>query len=597
MRNHRIFYFSTNDQHVKLFNTWAKNNHNCPVLEIDREASSQWKVEDLPVLISQQKEIDSLYVIIDYLSLFTNSEELEDAANIVRRTILQFPEVDFLFDQSGVPESWISGVEFVLERSRESALANKIVQGFHIFNKRAPNPFFFASLDYDNLFDGTNLRWAVRRVHYDKLNVKQENFKKLQEQRSKTLAYVIDDEPRQSRFNSFALYASGFRVIPVHTSRMLMLLNDNLEKNKDHVIASILRPSLIVRDFDLQFPDAREHKDYKKNASARCSYVFENVPLLDCNGSIISNQVMVSKQESYDKMIDYIRNYRYHEEDKCHWKMADSEESTCFWGKEMKRIATYVITNGHDDMKVSSTKKYQMIHASKDGGKMEASGLLKPVSGLYHPFFTALIDNNRKRCVEENFIQTRYSESDISSYEIDKRRANHNHGVPIDIYDTVNEMLQRSERYYREQHFIKSAVLAQETIELLNGFHLQMMIRAYHIKAISENAIAMDVVGADEDKLVLDALLRKEIVKQDVQRMVFPLFKRRSLKEQYRRRQKEHQILEHIYSDCRKACHENEYFDAESVYISAMAHLDEHDYGLEDFNRYCKHLKILRIRK
>ena len=191
--------------------------------------------------------------------------------------------------------------------------------------------------------------------------------------------------------------------------------------------------------------------------------------------------------------------------------------------------------------------------------------------------------------IEQSFFKTRYSLKDIKEYEIDKRRLNHNHGVPVNIYGTVDEMLRRANDYYEKEHYVKSAVLAQETIELLNGFHWQMMIRAYQIKAKAENAIAMDVVGADEEKLVLDALLRIEMVKQDIRRMVFPLFKGKSLKDQIKRRKKERQLLEYIYSDCRKACHDNEYFNVEAIYISAMAHLDEYDLGINDIARYLSH--------
>lgn len=595
MKEHRILYFSLNENHTKGFYNWANKNEKCQdfcqIVKLKEEDLPPIRrVEQLQNILCQLENIDNLYVIIDYLSLFETNEELHDAADTIRRIILQFPEVDFLFDQSGVPCEWLNGIEFLLERPREHPIMNKICQGFHFFNRFQDIPFFFAVLDYDNLFDGTNLRWAVRNTYYEKLNVKSKNFDKLQDHRSENLVYVIDDEKRQSRFNSIALYSCGYRVFPIHTARMLLAVNQGIFKSQ-------IRPNLIVRDFDLQFPDVEEKRDYyTRSKTDQIAYDFCNVILWDEKWRMNVKEMAIPRLSGYDKLIDYIRNYRYFEEDAPHWNIALPDDDSPFGINNLLSDKVYLITNGHDNLELT---KHPELNVSTNTNRLierdsiQVAGIPKPISGMYHPFFSNFQNTEGECILEKSFIQTRYDIHELDNYEIDKRRANHNHGVPINIYDTMTEMLSRANNYYKEAHYIKAAVLAQEAIEILNGFHLQMMILAYQIKAKAENAIAMDAVGADEDKLVYDALLRIEIVKQDIQRMLYPLFKSGSIKEYIKRRKKEHQLLEHIYSECRKSCHDNEYFDVESIYISAMAHLDEFDIGYEDLKRYLTHLWLL----
>ena len=565
----------------------------------------------LPQIIGCQKDKDSLYVIIDYLSLIKgkdikgeNDEKYKDVSEMVRRTILQFPEVDFLFDQSGVPDNWISGIEFLLGEERTGSKASKVVPGFHIFNKN--DGFIFSKLDYDNIFDGSNIRWAVRKKYYEDLELenKEGNFDYLQKQRCENLAVVIDDEPRQSRFNGFALYAAGYRVMPVHTARMLLALNDCIEKDMLNICIEKGKmkpaPMVIIRDFDLQFPDARKKKDYDEGTST-----FKDVILWKEDWTITKDSVPVDSsafkgekkdgREIASQMIDSIRGYRFFSDDedaKVRWKLSDKDKGGEFWGKKMLETPTYVITNGHDLMRVKHTK-YQGWNIK--GEWLEIQGIEKPVSGLYHPFFTRLKDKEGKLIIKENFIGTRYKISDGKRYGINKKRKNHNHGVPVDIYDTVSEMQHRAEEYYKDGRYIKAAVIAQEAIELLNGFHYQMMIKAYQLKTKAENAIAMDVVGADERHLVLDAVERIKIIKEDVRRIVYPLNKGErhmfftDLIIQIHRRKKEHEILGHIFSDCRATCRDNEYFEVEAVFIREMARLDQRDIGVEDVNRYFNH--------
>ena len=604
MREHKVLYFSADPRHIIEFYDWAEGKLNLVKWydgELDEdEKLPEISIKKLPIIIGQQEDLDNLYVIIDYLT-FNNDDGVYDANDIVRRTILHYPEVDFLFDQSKKDGELRSGIDFLFHDQRMKTYTKKIVkeiiQPFHIFSKG--DGLAFTKIDYDNLFDGSNLRWAIKKFYYKELEA-HANFGKLQDKRKDSLAIVIDDEPRQSRFNGFALFASGYRVIPVNTARMLAALNKCIQSK------IIKLPQIIVRDFDLQFPDVREGTDYKGLKFLSVPQVSSVVP-----GFIIDDECEEKGIEGFREMIDYIRDYRYKSEDS-EDKGVESKESknnkwflsgdtyTLFWG-ELRGIDTYIVTNGHDNLDVNPTRS----GLNEKTGWYSVRGILKPISGLYHPFFSYFKDKNKLHIVKRQFHSTRYNRYEKNKeqhenkeqdykYEIIKKRTGGNHGVPIDIYDTISEMLRRAEMYYEEGRYVKSAVVAQEVIEFLNGFHYQIMIKAYQLKTKAENAIAMDVVGADEKQLVLDALDRIKIIKEDVSRMVYPLYKGevnpfKDIETQYERRRKEHQILGHIFSDCRATCRDNEYYEVEAVFIREMAHLDESAMGLMDLLSYFRH--------
>lgn len=626
MREHKVLYFSLSDGHHHLFYQWASRikEKKCHLVDWDRPTVTT--IHDLPEVIVQQQrnDIDNLYVIVDYLSFYPKivdagdaTEHVKVAADVMRRTILQFPEVDFLFDRSGVDrcEKRLPGVlEFLLnigdeeeKKKEEDETKKKVVEwnvgkevaiGLHIFNAEYKYPFFFAKLDYDSLFDGSNLRGAVRDAHYKKLKVAEHNFSRLQESRRCNASWVVDDEPRQSRFNSFVLYASGYRVIPVHTARMLLLLNST--------DSECLQPDVVIRDFDLQFPDvSKDDKDYKDKGKDNLDstddnniYTYKDVPKME-NNLLTWCDKDIKRVDNYKTMIDYVRDY-YYDKDNYKWHLSKEGECVEFWRikKQTPVIPIFVITNGTSGMIIKGKGAYEKMKTlGEDHEQLAVYGMKKPVSGLYHAFFTRLHDDKGTRVIEDRFEQTRYIERE-DDYYMDKTRKEHDHGVPADIYDIVREMLSRASFYYKNRHFVKAAVLSQETIELLNGLHYQMMIKAYEMKCKAENAIAMDVVGADEGQLVLDAILRIKIIRQDVRRLVYPLYRDEvSIIKQYERRKKEHQILNHIFSECRTTCRNNEYFDVESVFIREMAHIDYHDIGLEEGRRYIDHICELAKRK
>ena len=214
--------------------------------------------------------------------------ECEQNAVKVREIIMEFPEVNFLFDESipnSVANNTIDFKTFLFfsvkdkeddAKQAEECANRSIVSNLHTFdfsdlsvvvvakgNSVKINPFIKACYYCDNLFDASNLRYAIKVRKYSDLKVAEHNYKNKQKQRQNNLALCVEEERSQSLFNSYALYASGYRMLPIITAHGLLWANNELNN----------KVALIVRDYDLQFPDETEDGDihkirgWKKNLS------------------------------------------------------------------------------------------------------------------------------------------------------------------------------------------------------------------------------------------------------------------------------------------------------------------------------------------
>ena len=151
-------------------------------------------------------------------------------------------------------------------------------------------------------------------------------------------------------------------------------------------------------------------------------------------------------------------------------------------------------------------------------------------------------------------------------------------------------MIERARYYYNGGKYIRSAIISSEVIEILNGFHEALVLQAYHILAISENAIAMNTIGGNEEELSQDAEFRISKIACEVGRLMdrqregrklfrFDIFNNLIGKwmdiEGEDRRKLKYNVLNQIFSECRSFCKEKEHFDSENRFISAMAHVNE----------------------
>lgn len=766
--DNRVLYFSLNPKSVDSFYSFLDQSGidcQCSFRAIDKEQildkeNNALKFKHATDLLcfldefSKVGDLGCLYVIIDYPSFFNNhfnekvnekenhgspielekTNELEsfsvkDAAKSIRHAILQYPEVFFMFDESWnqtdkdaenenenqpkkTNELDFSSFLFYFDQ-KEKEYINIVWIDYHKYAvKKGDNPFDAILRGRTSLFDGSNLRYAIKRYEYDALNVNRHNFSLIQDSRAENLAICVEEEHSQNRFNSYALYANGFRVLPVVTAKELLFFNTENCK--------ISKPAVIVRDFDLQFPDTDgfrmveipEPIEDKKaagevatsasvpsssitpstatgaSASSPCSapqpsYVTSSSTTTDTSQVITMLAATKETAEEATAMpveslsgekkkykiydIDFIRGVKKWEPKDGSKEYKDKKDvpeeykdkwyvfrDNHYWNN-LKDIPTFFVSKGVADIEFCGTtveyrEKLGILkktdHETIPKGvmgpfqdqteKQIVQGIKKPVSGLYCPFHffgeikkrynsfkisneTAFIireaqklsNDKRNQCNDakkqlKNFVNEKYylggrwlSERRLwnvlkktgidkkvslaedvyneglktQAWIIDTSRENHDHGVPLDVYDIVQNMLKRAKTYYETENFIKAAIISSEAIELLNGFHEALMLQAYHILAISENAIAMNAIGGNEMLLKKDAIFRINKIEHEVGR----LLKRAKVEGQTKadRRELKFNVLNQIFSDCRKMCKDKEHFDVEDCFISAMAYVNE----------------------
>lgn len=260
------------------------------------------------------------------------------------------------------------------------------------------------------------------------------------------------------------------------------------------------------------------------------------------------------------------------------------DNANSFWNN-LKQNETYFITKGPRFSKVIPPYGNKKSYISDDNATLYISGFQKPVSGLYLPF-------HKIRAIEKRFSSTRQMGVFATA------RNKHDHSTPLDIYDMINRMLKRAERYFDDGRYRLAALISGEAIELMNGFHQRLMVKANYINARAENAIAMDIVGGDEEALAADALFRIGMIKDDINRIYLTedIQKRNRKKgtnaenKDGQETNKEHNVgnkrkpasdirsvnvLNLIYNECRNFCKEHEHFVSEDRFLSAIGHLNE----------------------
>lgn len=549
----QVLYFSVWPKRRKNFEEKAEKKEKECDFQIVKDGSFSC-ASDLQLYLENHHDIlRRLYVIVDYLPFFSDKYNYEEEAEAIGRAVLGFPEVYFLFDETYVKakKSKFDFSLFLFSKSL-SLSQTKLEKNYHFFDTNSPDPFVTLTNQRSNLFDGSNLRFCLKCYLYDAiLNVERHNFCRVQSSRSEHMAVCVEEERSQNRFNSFALYANGFRVWPVMSARELKAFNEMHAEDLE----------LIVRDYDLQFSDADEEKH----------------PELKIEG-----------KEDGENLIDYIRGAKYLD-DKKKWislcpKIVGAGENTpenFFWNK-MTNVPRLFVSKGVDYLEFI-TEEGNFLQKRKgvaidlpqnnlfvnNVADQQLRGMYKPVTGIYHSF--------------QNFelIKDRYDEDVCwesekqDNYYLKTSRKEHHHGVPLDIYDLTKEMIDRARKYQHNGKYVFSAMVAQEVMEILNGFHESLMLKAYHIYVVSENAICMNLLGGNEEWLKNDAYFRVNKTQQELKRMLA------KPNENQDRKGLHSNILNQIFSDCRQFCKQKEHFKSETVFIGAMGHLNE-GYTIQD---------------
>lgn len=541
----KILYFSLDDNRCAAFGKMVQDN------KLNYSSKAMFKllnehaykdVGDLVFFLDNYEEdYQSLHVIIDIAAVLDPEKikKQEDVKRtrikLIRDLIISYPEVQFIFDRRSGDNHTLTQYIFPKEELPESirekyqdwfkTTATKVFVKFlelrwdvvESTSKALKDTFYTIICGMDNTFDGTNIRYAIKDWNYLLLRI-DKNYGNIQNSRSVNLALCVEEETNQNMFLSYALYKSGYRVLPVTCAAELKKLNEAVNESK----------CIIFRDFDLQFEDE-------------------------------------------GKAIDLIRGYKFCDKEEVEIERAKCEEyysegwnsmlkvdslnniKNRYW-KDICDNTTVYVTKGPRNSEIVSPKYFVGAEISEDREILKLGGFRKPVSGIYHAFH------------EVNEIRRRYDESLQNNMFVTSREG-HDHSTPLDIYDLVNSMLKRAERYYASERFRLAALVSSEANEIMNGFHQRLMVKAQYIIAKAENAIAMDVVGGDEAILAADAIFRVEKIRMDVER-IYTTDKGVDSAQCIN-------VLNQIFSDCRQYCKDREHFKSEEVFIDAMAKLND----------------------
>ena len=509
-------------------------------------------------LDSYDKKLSELYVIIDYVSFCDEKYNARINSIKIRELILKYPEINFAFDEHLLHKYNVQDISFVdflipsenlsivdfkkevflnegkEEDKEENKIKNLILKEMHTFDiddkdgidestkKKTYNSILRFCYFNDNLFDASNLRFALKALKYQSINVDKRNFARIQLSRSKHLAFIVEEERSQSLFNCYATYASGFRCLPVTTAQELNWLNG---------LKTV--PNLILRDYDLQFPDEAGKEDIHQIRGWRHKRGDVEIPW---EPSLDGGNSYWSSLCQYDNLT----------------RIPDAQK-------------VYYISKGGERLKIRLQDSWGIKGSPNDNNNiLILPGLEKPISGIYTSF---------AKILGEVYKDAIYTKKNSKHDFIDTKRRQGDHGVPLDIYYMVKSMVDRARLYFENKRYVHAAILAQEVIEVLNGFHEALLLQAYYILAVSENAIAMDIIGGDEDALRSDAMFRIHKIKYEIDRILRRTNKKENLLDN--RRAFKYNVLNQIYSACRKSCKEKEHFKAEDCFISAMAHVNE----------------------
>lgn len=139
----------------------------------------------------------------------------------------------------------------------------------------------------------------------------------------------------------------------------------------------------------------------------------------------------------------------------------------------------------------------------------------------------------------------------------------------IDTPKMIQEMNERANEYYKQKHYVYSALVARVALELNNGFFPTLSSKSIYILSLAENAIAVNNLLGDEELIAEDAKIRIKYIEKEVKRLL--------------NKTASSNLIHQIFSDCRYYCKEKERFKTEDVFISEMAHIN---YGFSITNLF-----------
>lgn len=589
--NERVVYFSLFPDRKNAFYQYVKDERICYTpkfsFALEGEKDDFNDPRDLITLIERTPKKDSLHIIIDYVSCCGTINET-NYATAIRDIIMCYPEVQFLFDETFVRKShdeknkresvdggnegynFLNFLFWKAEIGKDEVISNVFAE-FHQFDMGnydvdvVRKQFIRLLKGCNNIYDASNLRYAIKRYKFRQLDVNR-NYVKLEESRKRHAAVVVEEEYHQNMFNSYCLYANGYRVFPIVSATELKWINE--EKRHRYLFSQGIveaekkgEDPLLIRDYDLQFVDENlVDSEVEKGGVTDIGSEKRPFPVdVKLNEIDYIRGAKAVKPKDKDGNVIIAKGGR----ELVKYVLIETDatgKANPYW-KAFPKNQAYFVSKGDRTIDIKFFKKMEGSMGIRKANRkffgkeisdtLMLKGLRKPMEGIYVSI----------RRIPD--VYDRYEDSRDKEEFVTNRQGGTGHSCPLDIYGIARLMVHRAEDHYKNGRNRLAALVAGEALEVLNGFHRSLMNKAYHIQAVAENAMAMSLLGGDEGVLRMDIKFRLNFkVSMEAKRMIPDDEDRFNL-------------LYNIFNDCMLFCREKEYFEAADEALSVMVHEKE----------------------
>ena len=488
-----------------------------------------------------QNSLSNLIVILDYHSLWEDFLKLDPEKNRISpiaELFLSYPELKIWIYKEGDKKRRLFGYEdedtgrypFIIKSSEDLKNMGEVIHA------------------YQQLFDPSGIRAFLRdKLTRQLIKFKQDNYENLHESRKKNIAIVVDEEQYHTNLWGYALYDFGYSVIPVNYEKELIETKAILYTDQNEEAAINAYKPLIIRDFDLQFPDLgaskinfcglckEENEMAYKDCADSNIYAFRGVynykkarPENNVKENIINNEKAKNdlcmlhdcRKAFWNTLHDattYIitQNTPYNPFNKLQNGMVltKPDEST-FFNRVSKRLQQRIVnkrmvgiinqpliedSEAENALVQSSGLLFQKANnKSNHGGKYFLVGLSKEIEGMYDLLNMPAYGNDQNNIIKQTYQNSRdYREILKDRQDMDS------HSIPPLNRCIVDRLIKKAKSYYETKQYLLAAINASEALEVLNGLAKSLAYEALHLKVVSEVQMELRIKGVGAFKQVL----------------------------------------------------------------------------------------------
>jgi hypothetical protein len=492
-------------------------------------------------IIHSQDILSNTILIIDYDSLYEDFTSLKSADETrispIAELFLSYPELKIWIYKEENKECRLFGCDE--ENSKRYAI---IIKNSDDLKKMGDDIY-----SYQQLFDPSGIRAFLRdKLTRQLIKFKQDNYDKLHKSRKKNIAIVVDEEQYHTNLWGYALYDFGYSVIPVNYEKELIETKGILYPNQNEEAAIDGYKPLIIRDFDLQFPDLRSSnvdfcslcKKEKKIAHKDCGdsnmYAFRGIykpkledekksksqgtqeslnhrsSLHDCRNAFWgtfhgATTYVITQNSPYEKTNPFI-NQR-------NGSVLTKPGKYLLWEKLYTKLRKVIavakrsliivnlraITDEHSLIKSSGLIFDKSKSNDNHDGYYYLVGLSKEVEGMYDLLNMPAYGKYRNNIIKQTYQNSR------DYREILKDRQNmDSHSIPPLNRTIVERLIKKAKFYYETKQYLLAAINASEALEVLNGLAKSLAYEALHLKVVSEVQMELRTKGVGNFKNVLN---------------------------------------------------------------------------------------------